>query len=359
MGDNGTNNKKWLKITSIVLNIALLIGIIFSGAILYFRLPASDYYSASEKAFEIPEIDEGYIPQGIHYDDDSQTFILSGYNSNKKASPIYLLDKKGELLKKVTFLDDDGDDYCGHGGGIAVYGDYIYLAGGEECAIFVYSFEELLNANDDDKLARLGTISLMASEDDYLGIAFVTVVGDRLITGEFYREESYPTLDSHKITTKAGDYNQALAIEYKLDDAFEFAVNPEPIKAYSLPDQVQGLTIYNNKIYLSTSWGLSFSHIYEYNESAVERQDEDITVLGKTLPLYALDKSSLTSDYLIAPMSEEIVFVDGYLYVSSESASDKYIFGKFTGGKWFYKTNLEEMEKFKVEDSFAEQIQEN
>lgn len=357
MGENGTNNKKWLRVTSIVLNIALLVSIIFSGAILYFRLPASDYYSASEKAFEIPEIDSGYIPQGIHYDEDTETFLLSGYNAQKKASPIYLLDKKGELIKKVTFLEKNGDDYCGHGGGIAVFGEYIYLAGGEDCSLKVYSFAELLEANADDKLECLGEISLKESEDDYLGIAFVTVVDNRLITGEFYREGSYPTLDSHKLTTKAGDYNQALAVEYVLDDAFEFAINPEPVKAYSLPDQVQGLAIYNGKVYLSTSWGLAFSHLYEYNEATLQKQDEDITVLGKTLPLYALDSASLTSDYLIAPMSEEIVFVDGYLYVSSESASDKYIFGKFTGGKWFYKTNLDEMEKFLASSEYPEAIQ--
>ena len=42
-------------------------------------------------------------------------------------------------------------------------------------------------------------------------------------------------------------------------------------------------------------------------------------------------------------MSEEIVLVDGKTYVMCESASDKYKFGKFTGAKWCYATDLTKM----------------
>ena len=111
-----------------------------------------------------------------------------------------------------------------------------------------------------------------------------------------------------------------------------------------MPDQVQGLTIYNDKVYLSTSWGLSFSHILEYDMNALSNEGE-ISVLGNTLPLYAMDSTSLLNDYKVAPMSEEMVFVDGWLYVNCESASNKYFFGKFTGAKWLYKTDLTKMEE--------------
>ncbi len=57
-----------------------------------------------------------------------------------------------------------------------------------------------------------------------------------------------------------------------------------------------------NLVYLSTSWGLSFSYIYEYDESAIVKE-KDITVFGSTVPLYALDSASLTASYKIAPMS--------------------------------------------------------
>ena len=65
-----------------------------------------------------------------------------------------------------------------------------------------------------------------------------------------------------------------------------------------------------------------------------------VTVSGISIPLYELDSASLIKDYKFAPMSEEIVFVDGKLYTMCESASDKYIFGNLTNAKWCYYTDL-------------------
>ena len=39
-------------------------------------------------------------------------------------------------------------------------------------------------------------------------------------------------------------------------------------------------------------------------------------------------------------MAEEIVTVDGKLYTMCESATDKYIFGKFTSAKYCYAADL-------------------
>lgn len=333
--------KLWEKLLIIFSSIILFLGLVLSGFVAYFRLSVNDYYKASEKAFVIPEISSGYVPQGLCYDSTKEQFILSGYMKNGSASPVYVLDKSGELIKTVYLKNKDGSNYVGHGGGIAIGGDYIYLAGGEKHCILAYDYNDLVNAQSDDFLTLKGEFETK-TQTDQLGSAFVTVSGDRLIIGEFYRDKSYPTLDSHKLTTKAGDYNQALAVEYKLDSNKPLGINPTPIKAYSMPDHVQGLEINDGKIYLSTSWGLSFSHILEYDESKLVLQGEK-EVLGYTLPLYAMDSESLVNDYKIAPMSEEMAFVDGMLYVNCESASNKYIFGKFTGGKWMYKTNLEEM----------------
>ncbi|MBQ7339596.1 MAG: hypothetical protein IJW43_01940 [Clostridia bacterium] len=331
--------RKFLKrLVVILLSIILGLGVILGGAIAYFRLPVSAYYKASEKAFIIPDIKNGYVPQGIHFDEDKEFFILSGYWNDHSPSPIYLLDKKGITLKKV-FLTISGEKYDGHGGGVAVANGYLYLAGGENGCIYVFSYEDLLSVESGNSIESVGKIDLYQSKNDYLGVSFITVKGDRLITGEFYREGNYPTLESHKITTKSGDYNQAIALEYKLNVESPFGVEQKPIKAYSMPNQVQGLAINDGKIYLSTSWGVSFSRLYEYDEENLEYQGE-INILGKTLPLYSMDSSSLVKEYKLPPMSEEIVFINDKLYVSCESASSKYLFGRLTGGKWIYKTDL-------------------
>ncbi|MBR5900692.1 MAG: hypothetical protein IKZ38_04810 [Clostridia bacterium] len=333
----------WLKLT---IFCSIIVGIlaIFGGAIGYFKLSVNKYYRASEKGFKIPEIGGGYVPQGLHYDEATEQFVLAGYMTDHSASPVYLVNDKGELVKKVTLKMPDGSDYVGHGGGIAIGGMYVYVTGGEDACLYVYNYADLLSAKTGDKLDCVGVFSLKVSDDDYIENAFVTIYGDRLITGEFYREGSYPTLNSHKFNTKAGDYNQALAVEYKLDKTQPCGIDANVVKAYSLPDQVQGLSVYNNKIYLSTSWSVSFSHILEYDITKLNSEG-NIKVLGQQTQLFALDSASLVYDYKVAPMSEEMAFVNGKLYINCESACNKYIFGKFTGGKWIYKTDLSEMVK--------------
>ncbi len=325
-----------------VISLAIIVAILLGGVIGYLKLPVIDYYNASRKAFEIPEINNGYVPQGLHYDQENGLFIMSGYIKDGSASPIYVVDGDGEMITKVTLKNPDGTVYCGHGGGVAVGEQFMYVTGGEKGSINVYDYDAVLNAERGAIIDCLGEFSLNKGDEDYVGTSFVTVVGDRLITGEFYRDESYPTAENHKFTTLAGDYNQALAIEFSLDGSSEFGINPKPVKAYSMPDQVQGLTIHDGKIYLSTSWGLSFSHIHEYREDALQYQT-NITLLGHDLELYAMDSASKSNDYKIAPMSEEIAFVGGELYVHCESASDKYIFGKLTGANYIYKTDLSKM----------------
>ncbi len=341
-------NKKPLFIVLIVLgSLVALLALVLGGAIGYFKLPVTSYYAASEKAFVIPDIMRGYVPQGMHYCEDEEILLLSGYRSDGAASPVYVLEagdeEFGKLLQKVTLKNEDGTDFVGHGGGIAKYGDFVYVAG-DEAILYVYSFADIMAAEQNGSVSCKGSISLKMSDEDYLIPAFVTVYKDTLVLGEFYREEVYPTPEAHHMTTKAGDAHYAIAVRYTLSADAEFGIANQPTVAYSLPSQVQGMTFSpdGERVYLSTSWGLSFSHILEYDMTALEKQGE-ITVLGKTVPLYAMDSASLVKDHKIAPMSEEMAFVDGKLYVLSESASSKYIFGRLTGGKWCYATDMEKM----------------
>jgi hypothetical protein len=216
----------------------------------------------------------------------------------------------------------------------------LYVANGN--SILVYSYNNVLNAENGKAITCLGKISTQKSESDFVTNAFITVYGNTLIAGEFYNGKEYKTLNSHKLTTNAGDRNCAIALEYELNGAYHLGIDTVPKKAYSLPDKVQGLCIASNRIYLSTSYGASFSHILEYNKSTLH-EEKHATFLGATIPVYSLDSSSLLNDYKIAPMSEEMVMIDSELYVLSKSASTKYIFGNFIGARWCYKTNLDKM----------------
>ena len=339
----------WFKPVLIVCSIVLGISALLGGAIACFRLPVQSYYNASEVAFKIPDIDKGYVPQGMHYEKVDNTtgyYVLSGYMSNDKPSPLYLLDMYGQLKTGVslTVEDENGEyvDYYGHCGGVAVYKDWVYVAG--NCELIVYDFKELCNAENGAKLKPLGKISLKKSENDYVETSFVTVYEEKLITGEFYRDgEKY--LDSHKIKTDSGDYNHSIAVEYHLSTAYKnnFGLASSPSKAYSLPDKVQGIALTDDEMYLSTSYHLDFSYIHYYLTNNFKKHTDKIKILDGDLTLYELNSENVTKVYKIAPMSEEIAFVNSKLVVNCESACNKYIVGKFTGSKVVYATKLHKL----------------
>ena len=332
-------------VVTVLLLIVGLIAVALGGFIGYLRLPMSSYYAASVKGFRIPGLEENFVPQGLHYDAERNHFLVGGYCSDHTASPVYIVrGEDGALQKTVRLSKTDGQAFCGHASGVAVAGDYMYVAGGDDRCLYVWSYADFLSVEDGGSISCLGVFSTRVSDTDFVDVSFVTVSGDRLFLGEFYDDPLYPTLDSHKMTTSVGDYHQAIALEYRLSDDGVFGIDQEPVAAYSLPDCVQGLAMEGDTLYLSISYGLSFSRILEYRYGELSAQGE-ISLLGRSLPLYAMDSAALRYTYEMPPMSEEIVMLDGRLYVMCESASNKYIFGKLIGGEWCYATDLEAMKR--------------
>ncbi len=340
-----TSNKKPIieRIAIILAFTLIFVGLLFIAFKLYFKLPHSEYYSHSTVSFEIPGTNDGFIAQGLTYSAEDRQYLVSGYMKDGSPSPVILVGEDDKSSKSVYFTLPNGEAYTGHGGGIALANGRLYLTGDTDACLYVFSYADICAAENGGYVKSCANpLKTAASETDYVGPAFVTRIGNYLLVGEFYREGDYPTLDSHKITTLAGDYTQALAVVFPLNAELATGVNPTPVAAITLPDQAQGLIAYNNRVYISTSWGLSRSHILTYDAAvaAGSYQNKEINLLGTSLPLYALDSASLIKDTEIPPMSEELLVHNQRLHVMCESASDKYIFGKFTDGEFCYGTEL-------------------
>lgn len=330
--------KNWLKTLLKTGVLALLIIAVFLlGVRLYFRLPVSSYYKASEKAFLIPGLKEGFVAQGLTYDEGK--YYITGYMKDGSASPIYIVEEAtGECVQTVYQYTDELLPYTGHCGGIEVNGNYIYVA--QNTGLRIYDRTAVETAANYSNVPCIGTFSTIGEKEDSVQVSWLTRRGNELVVGEFYREGNYPTPENHKLTTPAGDYNQALALVYDLSDDTDslYGIRTAPKAVYSLPDQVQGVAFSDEKLYCSTSYGISFSHILEYDLEKAERGT--ISFMGRDLPITYMDSSNLLRDYKFPPMSEEIIFVKNRLVTMCESASDKYIFGKFTSAKWCYATDL-------------------
>jgi hypothetical protein len=170
-------------------------------------------------------------------------------------------------------------------------------------------------------------------------LAYASVYGDTLYAGAFHREGSkYITPESHHVTTPAGDKNTALMMVYTMNPDTGKPMTELPTMCYSTISNVQGMCLTDSgNIVLSTSWGLSKSHLYQYDvSSATQSQFTTVNINGSTIPTYCLDSATLVKTVVTPPMAEELVCLDGRVYVLTESASMKYIFGKFMSGNYVY-----------------------
>ena len=323
--------KKILKTIGIILAVLIVAS---AGYLIYQYFSNQNYFAQSEKAFRYPELDIGYVPQGITYDESRDCFLISGYKTGKKNSPVYVIDREsGELVASASLLNTDGTKLTCHGGGIDFFEDFVYI-GDEKKGMYVFSREEILNAGNGGEVKALAHVFPEAGSEP-VKASFIEVHDGLLTIGEFTLGLFPSTPKSHRITTPTGEKKKGLAASYRLDADSPLGYDPEPVAVYTLPTQAQGITFNGDSVYVSRSFALIPSVIEQYDLSSLEPFD---TLEG--VPVYALDKDSLTASYSFPPMVEEIKVIDGKLYVMSEAACNKYLFGKLLGLDWCYRTPL-------------------
>ena len=282
----------------------------------------SDYYKQRENVSSIPALNDGFVPQGLDYDAETDTYIHSGYNGSY--IEIYLV--KGEETKKLLPVTESGGREKGHAGGVTRAGDYLYVCdnanegNGRVGLLRIFDWNEVLNAEDGASIKPIQTFgvdtssSFCFSDDDYIYV------------GEFYRPEAYETSESHYYTTPAGDENKAILSAYPLN-ADGAIIGEYPEFSISIPAQVQGFAVTKEgKIAISTSWGLTPSHLEIHSE--MKDSGKTIDVSGKEVPLYYIDSSTRIKDVVMPSFSEGLAILEDKVVISFESACNKYIIGK-------------------------------
>ena len=221
------------------------------------------------------------------------------------ASRIYVTNIENEAY--YVNLKQGGEDFAGHAGGIATTGGMVYIA--SEGKVFTFSLDSLLNAESGDELDIGEGIEVNNQAD------FAYTDDTYLYVGEFHDGEKY-NIEGHENETAEGTH-YAICSVYALDDL------TTPVKVYSVRNKVQGICFTpDGKVVMSTSYGLADSVYYVYKL-------ENATDSGKTLdgaPLYYLDQ--LEAEFNGPAMSEGLDYREGKVITMSESASNKYLFGK-------------------------------
>ncbi len=301
-----------------------------------------EFFNKSDKEFRTPGQSDGLVSQGFTYLPEQQFYLQCGYMADGvSASRIYVIPQnEPKEAYFIELMNADGTPYTGHTGGITAHGNFIWLANdgeGEDNCVWVLSLYDFF------RLEAGQSYTLTTSFKPETRAAYCFVEGDYLWVGEFYRPGDYPTKESHTFTVNGGKEHHALIARYPIDTNTATGIaDGGPIAFLSVTDHVQGAARdqYGHFV-LSTSYGLSKSHLFFYDDVLSGKNDDYLTVDGKNIPVWFLDDESLMRDLVCPPMSEEIVIHDDRIFYLTESASKKYIFGNFIRGRHVYSLPME------------------
>ena len=287
------------------------------------KLLFAPFFAQARVEMKVPGLWEGFVTQGFEKVGED-TYLVSGYDKADKPSSIYVV--QGKEQTECELFDKDGKASLTHAGGVTVFNEFVYVAHGAYCDMYLLS-----DVLDGDGKATMVDRAKTANQ-----ISFCSVVDGKLYAGAFYREGTqYLTPETHHLTTAAGDKNTALIMVYTLDETTGKPTSETPEKLYSITSNVQGMCVTaSGKIVLSTSWGLTPSKLLVYDET--KAQKTSLTLDGAAYDTTVLDSACLTQTVTAPPMAEELVYENGRVIIMCESASMKYLFGKFTSGTWAY-----------------------
>lgn len=311
--------KKILNILLIILVSLITIALIF--IMIYkknLKQSYKDFVNISETFCLIPGLDTEFVPQGISYNEKHNLILVTGYNTDKTASPLFILDTNGKLTKKVTMKTLENTDYTGHAGGIISFNDIIFISSGSK--VYTLNINNVLEANDNDSV-KVDAVTKVAVSG-----ATMFVYKDFLFVTEFYEETKNQTDVSHHIKTPSGDTNKALAFAYEIDEESTSGLkSDEPDLVMSIPVKIQGFLATNEELIISTSFGrYNDSYIYKYKNILNYDTDNTYMYNDLELPLYIMDKADITYTLLAPPMSEGMTFYNDSMLVLFESAASKY-----------------------------------
>ena len=294
-------------------------------------LQLSEFNKHSEEGFIIPGLYEGFIPQGIFYEEENDIFLISGYYKDKvQPSRVIVVDGEGNFVKSVGCLTLKGNKATGHFGGIAAFKDNVYVA--TTSVTHVLSLSEILSAEDD------GYVHIQKELYTDTTCSYVNVCDGVLYIGEF----TDITIDDVKgatniYTSKLGEKFFSRCNAFILDengvcgikaDRIDEEGNLTPDFAVTTPFKIQGMTRLNDGsfVFTASSTAITNSRVYKYRDVTKGEPDEIIEVNGVDVPLYYCDMFDKTGSYRVPTYLEEItLYKDGSVYIITESAASAYI----------------------------------
>lgn len=317
---------RWFFWTLLVFLLAVLL--FQAGFFIYYRY----FFSRAEKEFNVPGLNEDFVPQGLESCGGGH-YLISGYIADTGESRIYYVTRGGKT-REIRVCRDDGSKLQSHSGGICVNGPFTYMAGGNgNC--YVLSSADLFDGTSN-------TANVLGVIKTRNAASFCCLRGDNLLVGEYEYGDRFQTPVSHHLKTPAGDENRGLIFSYPLNGNMQFGVDTLCNAAYSVPSRIQGMCFTNDgRMVLSASCFRTSSQLLLYNTFSVLQGQRGIYWVGEhPIPLYYMDSTACENAVPLPPFAEQPAFENGRLLIVFESASSRFHFGKLVGGQYVYSLRL-------------------
>lgn len=294
-----------------------------------FRVDMPEIKSFLQRAKQgpvVPALKQNAVPQGMAYLEDRGWILVSYYRDEGKSSLLAVIDAAtGQMVKALELYKSAGVPYTGHAGGIAASGKHVWISSDND--VNYVNIDEVVKAKD-GKLTFAGTV-----KNDTRS-SFTAYAAGVLWIGEFAHGTEYPTDKSHYMTNRDDKEHRAWAVGYKLDEATDLPVAQAgqggepavPDYILSLPNNIQGMHVGKDSIWLSQSYGRNnASTLFRHAQSmTADKPHATVTVRGKQVPVWFLDSKNKKSQMEAPPMSEGLFETKDQLYVLFESGAAKY-----------------------------------
>ena len=280
-----------------------------------------NFENYTEMPFEVPGLEDGFIPQGICYVEELGMFAISGYMpndeaGNKQNSRIYLVNP--DTNKSKMFIIDK---FTGHAGGIASNGKDIWVSSGGSSTTNgkIYHFTTDMFSGESGSSVK------------YDGYFSVPVKGsvlycddNKLWVCEFYNNDK----DSNKVNKEhhyGSNHAWACGYDLPLDVDYSAKETKVPDVVLSIPDKVQGMSITaDGEVIFSTSYGRRNNSKMHIFDPYTEWDTKTVNVFDTNVTLYVAKKKNRVIRFKMPTLMEGIDYHDGKLYIIYESGAKTY-----------------------------------
>lgn len=263
----------------------------------------------------IPGLRQGAVPQGIAYVRKHEKIIISHYLDHTPSVISILDNSTGTITASIALKESPTQFHSGHVGGTAVLAESLWVASDEK--LLQFDLEPLLS-NHPPNIAI--PVAVRSTETN---ASFCTATADTLFVGEFAFGKRYPTKRSHHLTDRKGIKKRAWVCGYSADN-----LQGNPSMVLSIRQQVQGMHVTKERIFLSLSYGRrNRSTIVIYKNPLGENPHSHVALSDRTsVPLWFLDGENFLKEIDFPPMAEGITMIGSKLAVLAESGAEKFQF---------------------------------